>query len=151
MPIVNGNYVAPTWINGQSPAINASELQAICDSLEQAENSITMLMPMLTEAGKLETGSYTGTGATGSANPVVLSFSITPKLVVVQDNASVGFAVFVNPATRATSLYNTSVNAVQLTVAWTASGMSFYGTSSTSAAHNLNKSGDTYNYIAIGL
>ena len=150
MPIVNGRYQAPTWINRQSPAINASELQAICDSLEQAENSITTLMPLLTEAGKLETGSYTGTGATGSANPVVLSFSITPKLVVVQDNASVGFAVFVNPATKATSLYNTSVNAVNLTVAWTASGMSFYGTGS-SAANNLNKSGDTYNYIAIGL
>ena len=150
MPIVNGNYVAPTWINGQSPAINASELQAICDSLEQAGNSIAMLMPMLTSAGKIETGSYTGTGATGSANPVVLSFSITPKLVVVQDNAAVGFAVFVNPATKATSLYNTSVNATGLTVAWTASGMSFYGASS-SAANNLNKSGDTYNYVAIGL
>lgn len=150
MPIVNGNYVAPTWINGQSPAINASELQAICDSLEQDGNGISMLMPLLTEAGKLETGSYTGTGATGSANPVVLSFSITPKLVVVQDNAAVGFAVFVNPATKATSLYNASVNATQLTVAWTASGMSFYGTGS-SAGNNLNRSGDTYNYVAIGL
>ena len=150
MPIVNGRYQAPTWINGQSPAINASELQAICDSLEQAENSIATLMPMLTSAGKIETGSYTGTGTTGSATPVVLSFSITPKLVVVQDNASVGYAVFVNPATKATSLYNTSVNASTLTVAWTASGMSFYGESST-AAYILNRSGDTYNYVAIGL
>lgn len=150
MPIVNGNYVAPTWINGQNPAINASELQAICDSLEQAGTSIAMLMPLLTSAGKIETGSYTGTGATGSANPVVLSFSITPKLVVVQDNAREGFAVFVNPETKATSLYDISVNGARLTVAWTASGMSFYGTS-TSAQNNLNKSGDTYNYVAIGL
>ena len=33
MPIVNGQYQAPTWVNGNRPAINASELQAICNTL----------------------------------------------------------------------------------------------------------------------
>ena len=33
MPISGGKYTAPTWANGASPAINASELQAICDTL----------------------------------------------------------------------------------------------------------------------
>lgn len=33
MPIVNGQYQAPTWVNGQAPAINASEMQAISDTL----------------------------------------------------------------------------------------------------------------------
>lgn len=150
MPIVNGQYQAPTWINGQSPAINASELQAMCDSIEQNGTDINSLLPLISTAAKIETGSYVGTGTSGSANPVVLSFSITPKLVVVQDNASVGFAVFVNPAVKATSLYNTSVNALSLTVSWSESGMSFYGNGS-SASYNLNKSGETYNYVAIGL
>lgn len=34
MPITNGRYVNPGWVNGQPPAINASELNAISDTLE---------------------------------------------------------------------------------------------------------------------
>lgn len=34
MPIVNGRYQAPTWVNNSSPAIDATELQAISDSIE---------------------------------------------------------------------------------------------------------------------
>lgn len=33
MPIQDGNYVAPEWVNGQPPAINASELNDISDTL----------------------------------------------------------------------------------------------------------------------
>lgn len=33
MPIENGKYVAPTWHNATAPAINATELQAISDTL----------------------------------------------------------------------------------------------------------------------
>lgn len=36
MPIVNGKYQAPTWVNNSSPAIDATELQAISDSIENA-------------------------------------------------------------------------------------------------------------------
>lgn len=34
MPIVNNAYVAPTWVNDTSPYINASEMQAMCDTIE---------------------------------------------------------------------------------------------------------------------
>lgn len=34
MPITNGKYINPGWINGQPPAINASELNAISDTLQ---------------------------------------------------------------------------------------------------------------------
>lgn len=34
MPIQDGNYVAPEWKNGQPPAINASELNDISETLE---------------------------------------------------------------------------------------------------------------------
>lgn len=40
MPIVNGQYQAPTWVNGKRPAINASELQAISDTLQNVQNGI---------------------------------------------------------------------------------------------------------------
>ena len=33
MPIINGKYVAPTWVNGQNPPIDAAEMQDICDSI----------------------------------------------------------------------------------------------------------------------
>ena len=33
MPIVDGKYVAPKWVNGQNPPIDAQEMQAICDSV----------------------------------------------------------------------------------------------------------------------
>ena len=33
MPIVNGAYVAPTWVNGSTPAISAAELQAVSNTL----------------------------------------------------------------------------------------------------------------------
>ena len=33
MPIINGKYVAPTWVNGQNPPIDAQEMQDICDSI----------------------------------------------------------------------------------------------------------------------
>ncbi|WP_164706576.1 hypothetical protein [Intestinibacillus sp. Marseille-P6563] len=37
MPISNGRYISPTWINNQSPPINASELQAITDTLQNLD------------------------------------------------------------------------------------------------------------------
>lgn len=35
MPIINGRYVAPTWVNDENPPINAQEMQDICDSIEK--------------------------------------------------------------------------------------------------------------------
>ena len=37
MPISNGRYVSPTWINNQAPPINAPELQAITDTLQSLD------------------------------------------------------------------------------------------------------------------
>ena len=35
MPIVNGAYVSPNWVNGSTPAITAAELQAITSTLQK--------------------------------------------------------------------------------------------------------------------
>lgn len=37
MPIVNGKYQNPGWQNDGPPAINADELNAICDTLEKLD------------------------------------------------------------------------------------------------------------------
>lgn len=39
MPIANGKYVAPTWVNGTTPAIDAAELQAMSDTIESNQGS----------------------------------------------------------------------------------------------------------------
>lgn len=39
MPIVSGKYKNPGWVNGQQPAINADELNAISDTLEKLDKS----------------------------------------------------------------------------------------------------------------
>lgn len=35
MPITNNKYQAPTWVNEAAPAIDADEMQAICDTVEK--------------------------------------------------------------------------------------------------------------------
>lgn len=39
MPMANGQYTAPTWNDGGTPAINASELQAMSDALAEKKES----------------------------------------------------------------------------------------------------------------
>ena len=40
MPITSGKYVAPTWQNGGSPAINASELQAMSNTIAKSQTFV---------------------------------------------------------------------------------------------------------------
>lgn len=37
MPMSGGEYLAPTWVNGAAPAIDADELQAICDTVQGSQ------------------------------------------------------------------------------------------------------------------
>lgn len=79
MPIQNGKYVAPTWVNGAAPAIDATELQAISDSIVNNEEAITAIGTPV----QIETGSYVGTGKDGSSNPNTLTFSFTPAFITI--------------------------------------------------------------------
>lgn len=65
MPIVNGKYQAPTWVNGNRPAINASELQAICDTLEGIPSNYYTQEQTLNSVVKALFGQ--GSGATPNA------------------------------------------------------------------------------------
>lgn len=49
MPIVNGKYQNPGWVNGQRPAIDAAELNAISNTLERLDEA--PVLPSLTNPG----------------------------------------------------------------------------------------------------
>lgn len=73
MPIQNGEYVAPQWTNNAPPPLNASELQAICDTVESnqdkytkeenlSQNAKNALRFGTTQSVKFLTNYYTGNG-----------------------------------------------------------------------------------------
>lgn len=41
MPIQDGKYKAPNWSNSTPPPINASELNALSDTVEKADTNYT--------------------------------------------------------------------------------------------------------------
>lgn len=104
---------------------------------------------------RVYTGTYTGTGTSGSGNPCSVRTSFEPTLVFIQaaaaSTATSGY--WVNSAPGQSSQGNMIVNnngAVTLCpVTWDAEAMtlSWYGTS---AAAQLNASGTVYGIIALG-
>lgn len=40
MPIVNGKYESPIWENNHQPAMDAAEMQAITDSVEESIHAL---------------------------------------------------------------------------------------------------------------
>ena len=50
MPIQNGKYVSPNWQNGGPPALNAAELNAICQSLQADDQQIKDNLPRIIQS-----------------------------------------------------------------------------------------------------
>lgn len=114
-----------------------------------SENAVT--------ASKIVTGSYVGTGTAGTNNPTSLTFNFTPSLVIVRlysmriasqyskeelmvyiygaEQETVSSGSFTDGLVR---FYSVSGN----TLSWWVDG--------TSASNQMNESGVTYHYIAIG-
>lgn len=121
-------------------------------------------------SGKIEmaTGSYIGNGNYGQAHPCVLNFSFTPYLVIVFE-ADMGFLtgesgeseksytlIAVNPADSASRYGNTkSAYEGNIYDHFTWGDRSFnwysYAQGSTDGTAQLNASGATYYYFALGV
>ena len=101
--------------------------------------------------GRYETGTYTGTGTSGSSNPVTLTLGFVPKYVLVTGGTSGTFctAEFVNGATTVGTLTTTIYT---LTASWSGTSLSWYYATSGSnyAWRQMNNSGTTYYYLAVG-
>lgn len=115
---------------------------------------------------QIATGSYTGTGTYGSANPNSLTFGFEPKLVIVwfahqpsenyglmPASTSNGFAwensfIYTKGQCRTQIYYNNTSYPNELSVV--GNTFSWYTKSNDASSGQLNQSGVTYEYFAIG-
>ena len=105
---------------------------------------------------RIETGSYVGTGKTGASNPCSLTFDFTPKILLMHmfgtwaDSESTHCMVFVWNITNRfyVSLYADKLN----NVTYSGNTISWYNptVNPEKAGSQLNESGKTYWYTAIG-
>lgn len=103
-------------------------------------------MGLLGYAGLVEAGSYTGTGTYGSDNKNRLNLGFEPKVVFI--NGPSGYGGFAWIYGKNSGLSYVSMTQKTVSIAWDNTGLSWY--SSDSSEYQLNKSGTTYNYVAIG-
>lgn len=110
------------------------------------------------EGAKIVTGSYVGTGTYGSSNPNSLTFDFTPKFVLLGISISRTFFGVNNgvenfvilPWGTATGFYYLSNGNASYynPLVFEGDTMSWYN--ETNVAYQLNNSGTTYYYVAIG-
>ena len=116
----------------------------------------------LTNAAKIATGSYVGTGTYGASNPCSLTFPFMPELVIItrksgtmfskpygNSHKNLGFAILIRGMESYTGNYSTDT--YEVTILWSDHGISWYQESSYSDGDiMLNLSGVEYCFIAIG-
>ena len=99
---------------------------------------------------KIETGSYTGTGTYGEANPNTLTFSGVPKLIVIQPKDDVTIVNYRSWSNSVILIYGAgSANLGSTRIInfiWNNNQVSWY---SDNDEGQLNISGTTYQYLAL--
>lgn len=100
----------------------------------------------------IASGSYAGTGEAGAEHPNQLTFEFVPKMVVLTVDAGQELengTVLVAGQTRSSGM-GTSYSGgscLNLHITWIGQGLSWY---SAKVSYQLNKSGQTYRYFAVG-
>lgn len=98
---------------------------------------------------KIATGSYTGNGKYGSANPKSIEIGFAAKLVVIiRDDHNINFSgLFLRPCSYGVGRFD-SGTAQALT--WTNTGVTWHNSSASSGESQLNTNGVVYRWWAIG-
>lgn len=94
---------------------------------------------------QMYTGSYVGTGAYGTGNPNELTFPFEPKIIIgitPEDDSSALTRSMIRPNQQS------YVGSYSLYVTWDGNSVSWY--SINGATQQLNRSGKTYYYVALG-
>ena len=88
MPIVNGKYESPIWENNQPPAMDAAEMQAITDSVEE---SIHALGDYTTPAQKMGLTGDLSVGASLGVLANIGNVHVWRKTVVTEEKIPAGY------------------------------------------------------------
>ena len=100
---------------------------------------------------KIQTGSYVGTGTYGPSSPNTLTFSFRPQLVIIVENG--GGQTYSGYFIRGSEVGMTnwiggSTSNFSVALTWNNDSVSWY--SGNGSEYQLNRSGITYCYLAIG-
>ena len=133
--------------------LTAEQVNAIQDAILETTESIGKITPEQIGAARVETGSYKGTGKKSASTPNTLTFGFEPKLVVVSSKSDeyLRRCVFVRGVTRTVStIQNNSASYGSVSVTWNGNTLSWYDYKEYSVYDQLDVSGTTYFYVAIG-
>ena len=90
MPIVNGKYESPIWENNQPPAMDAAEMQAITDSVEE---SIHALGDYTTPAQKMGLTGDLSVGASLGVLANIGNVHVWRKTVTTEEEVPAGYTL----------------------------------------------------------
>ena len=148
MPMSGKTYVAPTRVDKSPPALDATELQAMCNTIVQNQGDASALQAAVQALSDrlntlVITGTYIGNGAVGSESPTSIPLSGTPKFVsVMEKNDGInGGYIWVYNATKGAVSSGKYVN-----LTWSSNLLSWY-TNSIYSADQLNAPGRSYSYV----
>lgn len=148
-----GDTFSPAPLNENAEIMEAAlreQAQAIQENADEMEQVKSAMV-------NCAAGSYTGTGSYGSGGRNTLAFEFVPKLVLVMGGGY--FSLFIQGGTQAMGSQS-AVGAYHVLqrVSWSENTLSWHidkmysssGEYSGSAASQMNTSGTTYYYLAIG-
>lgn len=122
---------------------NAETMEAALEELQSVVNAVA------SESAKIATGSYAGTDTYGKSKPMKLTFGFTPQVVLVLRSTAALHSTYgaslmlIRP--NATGCVDTNYS---VTVTWGEDSVSWYSTDN--QVYQMNTSGWTYYYVAIG-
>ena len=122
---------------------------------EQGERGIQGVPGASAVLGAAYSGTYTGTGTYGSANPNTLSFTTPPSTVIITRNDSTGLAAQMVLQQGSEQAVFTSTNTSNTyhrvnKVTWSNDGKTVSWYCAQDAGAQLNASGESYTFVAIG-
>ena len=105
---------------------------------------------------QITVGKYIGTGTAGAESPNSLSFGFTPMLlIIVKDTgASIDLGtIMINGQQQNPGFgyVESSTHCLQLNLTWSEKAVSWYTTLGGNAGNQLNSSGETYWFCALGV
>ena len=136
-----------------SPTPLNQNMEKVEEELSGLESSVMANLGTIGHNLRIQTGSYVGTGTSGSENPTSVSTQLYPVMVAVAQVSgnppSRPPMMLMRPAPR--SIWLASDNAARyVTVTWGENSVEWYVHYTYEAEYQANKQGETYHYVILG-